>query len=111
MREKSVTRSELADAIQRNVGLTRLESAEFVEKIINHMTTTLASGENILITGFGSFQIVERNARTGRNPRTKVETHVAARRSIKFKPSQVLRDDMARGNSNGRKGLGSVFID
>ena len=102
---------ELTDAVQRQVGLSRRESASFVSKIIDEMVEALASGENILITGFGSFQVVDRAARTGRNPRTKEETQVEARKAVKFKCSRSLRDEMSKGERDGRKGLPGVFID
>jgi len=88
----TLTRADLADALQREVGLSRADSAKMVEDILEHMCAALARGENVKISGFGTFVLRDKGQRIGRNPKTGVEVPIAPRRVLTFRASQMMRD-------------------
>ncbi|MBX9814257.1 MAG: integration host factor subunit alpha [Proteobacteria bacterium SG_bin5] len=88
----TLTRADLAEALHRAVGLSRLDSARLVEQILEHMCTALANGENVKISGFGTFVLRHKGERIGRNPKTGVEVPIAPRRVLTFRASQMMRD-------------------
>jgi len=92
----TLTRADLADAVHRNLGLSRAESASLVERVLHHMCAALADGENVKISGFGSFILRDKGQRIGRNPRTGVEVPIAPRRVMTFRASQIMRDEIAK---------------
>ncbi|MES2096406.1 MAG: integration host factor subunit alpha [Pseudomonadota bacterium] len=88
----TLTRADLADALQREVGLSRADSAKMVEDILEHMCEALSRGENVKISGFGTFVLRDKGQRVGRNPKTGVEVPIAPRRVLTFRASQMMRD-------------------
>jgi len=94
----TLTRADLADALHRDVGLSRAESAGLVEQILSNMCSALADGENVKISGFGTFVLRDKGQRVGRNPKTGVEVPIAPRRVLTFRASQMLRQRIARAN-------------
>ncbi|MCM8730949.1 integration host factor subunit alpha [Hephaestia sp. GCM10023244] len=88
----TMTRADLADAIHRQVGLSRADSARMVENILGRMCNALAGGENVKISGFGTFVLRDKGERIGRNPKTGVEVPIAPRRVLTFRASQMMRD-------------------
>jgi integration host factor subunit alpha len=92
----TLTRADLADVVHRNLGLSRAESAQFVERVLHHMCGALADGENVKISGFGSFLLRDKGQRIGRNPKTGIEVPIAPRRVMTFRASQILRDRIAK---------------
>lgn len=88
----TLTRADLSDALQREVGLSRANSAKLVEEILDHMCDALARGENVKISGFGTFVLRDKGQRIGRNPKTGVEVPIAPRRVLTFRASQMMRD-------------------
>ncbi|HEU4960673.1 MAG TPA: integration host factor subunit alpha [Sphingomonas sp.] len=88
----TLTRADLAESLHRKVGLSRAESATLVEQILGHMTDALAKGENVKISGFGTFVLRDKGQRIGRNPKTGVEVPIAPRRVLTFRASQMMRD-------------------
>ncbi|PWE17998.1 integration host factor subunit alpha [Marinicauda salina] len=99
MTGKTLTRADLADAVHREVGLSRQESAQLVESFLGMMSDTLAGGENVKLSSFGSFLLRDKNGRVGRNPKTGEEVPIDPRRVLVFKPSQVLKDRVDRSLS------------
>ncbi|WP_284125969.1 integration host factor subunit alpha [Parerythrobacter aestuarii] len=93
----TLTRADLAEAINRKMGFSRAESLEMVEAILNHMTAALERGENVKISGFGSFVLRDKRERIGRNPKTGVEVPITPRRVMTFRASQLLREKIAKG--------------
>src|SRR5829696_5102237 len=91
MAGKTVTRTELSEAIYRKVGLSRAESAELVEQVLGEISDTLAVGENVKLSGFGNFIVRSKGERVGRNPKTGVEVPIEKRRVLMFKPSLNLK--------------------
>lgn len=88
----TLTRADLADTLNRMVGLSRSESSMIVESILNHMSDALVAGENVKISDFGTFVLRDKGERTGRNPKTGDEVPIAPRRVLTFRASQALRD-------------------
>lgn len=88
----TLTRADLADALQRDVGLSRADSSKLVEEILEHMCEALSRGENVKISGFGTFVLRDKGQRVGRNPKTGVEVPIAPRRVLTFRASQMMRD-------------------
>lgn len=88
----TVTRADLAEALYKEIGLSRTESAALVESVIDHMIEALIRGETVKLAGFGTFTLRDKNERIGRNPKTGEEVPITSRRVLTFKPSQVMRE-------------------
>lgn len=88
----TLTRADLAEALHRQIGLSRADSAKLVEQILVEMCEALARGENVKISGFGTFVLRDKGERVGRNPKTGVEVPIAPRRVLTFRASQMMRD-------------------
>lgn len=91
-----MTKADIFEKIQAGLGLTKKESAEMVEAVFSIMKSTLESGENLKISGFGSFVVKNKANRRGRNPHTGEAITIEARRILTFKPSGVLKDQINR---------------
>jgi len=98
MGEKTLTRMDLSEAIVRNVGLSRNESADMVETVLNYMSDALVEGDQVKISSFGTFSIRDKAARVGRNPKTGEEVPISPRRVLTFRPSHLLKERVADGN-------------
>src|SRR5687767_6437168 len=92
----TLTRADLSDVVHREIGLSRAESASIVERILHHLCHALSEGENVKISGFGSFILRDKGERVGRNPKTGIEVPIAPRRVMTFRASQIMRDRIAR---------------
>ena len=88
----TLTRADLAEALHREVGLSRIDSAKLVEQILGHMCEALSQGETVKISGFGTFVLRSKGERVGRNPKTGVEVPIAPRRVLTFRASQMMRE-------------------
>ena len=88
----TLTRADLAEAVNRKLGLSRAESLAMVEEILDLMSDALAAGENVKISGFGTFLLRDKSERVGRNPKTGVEVPITPRRVLTFRASQMMRD-------------------
>ncbi|WP_120715864.1 integration host factor subunit alpha [Tsuneonella amylolytica] len=91
----TLTRADLAETINRKLGFSRAESLEMVEAILSHMCEAMAKGENVKISGFGTFVLRDKKERIGRNPKTGVEVPITPRRVMTFRASQLLKDKVA----------------
>ena len=91
----TLTRADLAEALHREVGLSRADSAKIVEQILHDMCAALSEGENVKISGFGTFVLRDKGERVGRNPKTGVEVPIAPRRVLTFRASQLMRERIA----------------
>ena len=98
MSSKALTRTELSEAVYREVGLSRNESAELVETVLNHISNALINGEQVKISAFGTFSTRNKKQRIGRNPKTGTEIPITSRRVISFKASQIMKEKVAAGN-------------
>jgi integration host factor subunit alpha len=87
-----MTKADIVEKIQTGTGMTRNESAEMMEEVFSIMKSTLGQGENLKISGFGSFVVKQKHDRRGRNPQTGEKITISARRIVTFKPSTILRE-------------------
>jgi integration host factor subunit alpha len=92
MMADTLTRADLAEILHGDIGLPRSQCATLVEQVIRHMCESLANGENVKISGFGTFVLRDKAERVGRNPKSGVEVPIAPRRVLTFRASQTLRD-------------------
>jgi len=88
----TITRADLSEAVYREIGLSRSESAQFVEVVIDHIIDALLRNESVKLAGFGTFSLRDKKERMGRNPKTGKAVPITSRRVLVFKPSQVLRE-------------------
>jgi integration host factor subunit alpha len=88
----TLTRADLAETLHGEIGLPRSQCATIVEQVIGHMCDALAEGENVKVSGFGTFVLRDKAERVGRNPKSGVEVPIAPRRVLTFRASQTLRD-------------------
>jgi len=91
LQPRTITRVDLAEAVYRCVGLSRKESATLVQMVLNELADTLAAGETVKLSSFGSFVVRSKSERIGRNPKTGIEVPITERRVMVFKPSSVLK--------------------
>ena len=100
MSDKTLTRMDLSEAVFREVGLSRNESADLVETVLELMSSALVRGEQVKISSFGTFSIRDKNARVGRNPKTGEEVPITPRRVLTFRPSHLMKERVATGNKS-----------
>ena len=91
-----MNKTELIAAVAESAGLTKKDTERVVNAFIDAVTASLVKGEKVQISGFGTFEIKEREARVGRNPHTKEEIHIPATRVPGFKASKALKDIVAK---------------
>jgi integration host factor subunit alpha len=97
MADTTLTRADLADAINRKFGLSRSESARMVEAVLGRIADSLEQGEEVKLSGFGTFTLSDKRERIGRNPKTGVEARISPRRVVGFRPSHAMRSRVAAG--------------
>jgi len=98
MAGKTLTRMDLSEAVFSEVGLSRNESAQLVERVLDLMSDALVDGEQVKISSFGTFSVRSKTARVGRNPKTGEEVPILPRRVMTFRPSHLMKDRVAAGN-------------
>ncbi len=98
MAGKTLTRMDLSEAVFREVGLSRNESAQLVERVLEVMSDSLVDDEQVKISSFGTFSVRSKTARVGRNPKTGEEAPIPPRRVLTFRPSHLMKDRVATGN-------------
>ncbi len=91
MAARTVTRANLSDAVYQEVGLSRRESAELVDSVLNEISDALVRGETIKLSSFGSFVVRQKGERVGRNPKTGEEAPILPRRVLLFRASHALK--------------------
>ncbi len=87
-----MTKADFVDRVYNNGGLPRRESLELVELTFELIKESLERGENVKISGFGSFVVRQKKARRGRNPHTGEELEITPRKVLTFKPSLLLKE-------------------
>jgi integration host factor subunit alpha len=93
----TLTRADLAETINRKMGFSRAESLDLVEAILGKMSDAMADGENVKVSGFGTFILRDKKQRIGRNPKTGVEVPITPRRVMTFRASQKLKQRIVGG--------------
>ncbi|AJD52107.1 integration host factor subunit alpha [Thalassospira sp. MBR-102] len=91
MSEATITRADLAEAVYQEVGLSRNESAQLLETVLDEISSALIKDEVVKISSFGSFSVRQKGQRIGRNPKTGEEVPILPRKVLVFRPSQVLK--------------------
>ena len=91
-----MNKTELVALVAENAGLTKKDAERIINASIDAITAALTKGEKVQISGFGTFETKEREARIGRNPHTKEEIHIPATRVPAFKASKALKDIIAK---------------
>jgi integration host factor subunit alpha len=91
MGSKTVTRTDLSEAVYQKLGLSRTGASKLVEQVLSEIGDTLVRGETVKLSGFGTFTVRSKGERVGRNPKTGVEVPIEKRRVMLFKPSEVLK--------------------
>ena len=91
----TLTRADLSDIVHNRLGVSRAESASIVERVLHHMCGALSVGQNVKVSGFGTFILRDKGQRIGRNPKTGIEVPIAPRRVMTFRASQIMRDRIA----------------
>ena len=92
MAARTVTRADLSEAVYQEVGLSRNESADLVESVLNEISDALVRGEMVKLSSFGSFSVRQKGERIGRNPKTGEEVPILPRRVLVFRASHVLKN-------------------
>lgn len=95
---KTITRADLAESVYEQVGLSRNESADLVELVLEEVMKALIAGDNVKLSSFGSFAVREKGERIGRNPKTGVEVPILPRKVLVFRASHVLKDKINNAN-------------
>ena len=98
MSGKTLTRMDLSEAVFREVGLSRNESADLVESVLDNISSALVKGENVKVSSFGTFSIRDKTERIGRNPKTGEEVPILPRRVLTFRPSHLMKERISSGN-------------
>lgn len=96
---KTLTRADLAEAVYRKVGLSRTESAQLVESVLNEICAAIIRGEDVKLSSFATFHVREKNERVGRNPKTGEEVPISPRKVMTFKASNVLKSRILDGHT------------
>jgi len=86
----TLTRADLADAIYRKLGLSHTESSEIIDSIIEESIEALVRNEDLKVSSFGTFHVRKKKQRMGRNPKTKKEIPISARKVVSFHSSNIL---------------------
>ncbi len=102
MAARTITRADLREVVYQEVGLSRRDSAELVESVLNEISDALVRGEMVKLSSFGSFSVRQKDKRTGRNPKTGEEVPILPRRVLVFRASPVLKyrinESLSRSN-------------
>jgi integration host factor subunit alpha len=98
--DKNITRVDLYDAVHHKVGLSRTESADLAEQVLKEITDSIARGETVKLSSFGTFTVRKKGQRLGRNPKTGVDAAISPRRVVVFKASAIMKQQI-----NGKRSV------
>jgi integration host factor subunit alpha len=101
--QKTLTRADLAEALVNKVGLPRNDSQEMVELVLKEISASLAKGDQVKLSSFGSFGIRSKTERIGRNPKTGQEVPITPRRVLVFRPSNIMKERINAGLGGKKK--------
>ena len=91
-----MNKTELVNALAERTGLSKKNAEDVLTATLDIITETLVEGEKVQLVGFGSFEVRERAARMGRNPRTREEVPIPASRAVQFKSGKVLKNAVSK---------------
>lgn len=92
MERKTLTRQDISEALYRQVGLSKYESAQMLETVLEQISSALIDGKSVKLSSFGTFIPRQKRERIGRNPKTGVSATIDARRVISFKASKLMKE-------------------
>ena len=92
MSSKTLTRADLTEVLHRDVGLSRTESADMVNSVLDLISDAVVAGETVKLSSFGTFMVRSKRQRMGRNPKTGEEVPITPRHVLVFRPSQVMKN-------------------
>ena len=92
MDKKTLTRSDITEAIYRDIGLSKQDASQLLESVLNHISEALIENRVVKLSSFGTFSPKNKRARVGRNPKTGIEADINARRVISFRPSSLMKE-------------------
>lgn len=98
----TLTRADLAEAVYRKVGLSRTESAQLVEMVLDEICEAIVRGETVKLSSFATFHVRSKNERIGRNPKTGEEVPISPRKVMTFKASNVLKSRILRNHQQSK---------
>ncbi len=101
MKKDTITRASLAEAVHRNIGLSRTESRQLVGQVLDLIIEGLDGDEKVKLSSFGTFQVRHKKARIGRNPRTREEAIITPRRVATFRASPLMKQRINGEDKNG----------
>ena|SRR5579872_3520415 len=88
----ALTKAELSESLASSLGMNKKDAKEMVETLFEEIRTALEEGESVKISGFGNFELRDKNERPGRNPKTGQNVPISARRVVTFKPGHKLKE-------------------
>lgn len=91
MLKKNLTRKDISNKIYKRLGFSKNISSEIIDSFFEILTSDIIKSEKVKITSFGTFKVIKKNERVGRNPKTKIEAIISKRRVVKFQPSQIVK--------------------
>ena len=91
---KNFTRKNLSDKVHQNLGFSKNISSLIIDDFFESLVSELIKFNKIKISSFGTFEVFDKKERIGRNPKTKVETKIIARKVVKFKPSNIVKEKL-----------------
>ena len=100
MNKKNITKKDISNKIFHNLGFSKNLSGKFIDDFFESMVTQLIKTNQIKLSSFGTFKVIKKKERIGRNPKTKVEAKISARKVVKFIPSVLIKKKL---NINVRK--------
>ena len=92
MIKKNFTRKVLSNKIYKEIGFSKKFSSEIIDNFFETLVSELIKSKKIIISSFGTFKVVNKKERIGRNPKTKVEAKISSRKVVKFKPSLIFKE-------------------
>ncbi len=100
MNKKNLTKKDISDKIFHNLGFSKNLSSKIIDDFFESVVTQLIKTNQVKLSSFGTFEVIKKKERIGRNPKTKVQAKISARKVVKFKPSILIKDKL---NLNVRK--------
>ena len=96
MLKKNYTRKDLSNNVHQNIGFSKNISSLIIDDFFESLVSELIKFNKIKISSFGTFEVFDKKERIGRNPKTKVEAKIVARKVVKFKPSNLIKEKLNR---------------
>lgn len=95
--QKTLTRADIAKAIIKNFKISRFQASEILEAILEQISKALQNGEEVKFARFGTFYVRDKKERIGRNPKTKEDAVISARKSVTFRASPIFKEVVDKG--------------